>query len=56
VDALGALVPSIGVGLVFWLAVRAMVQADRRERAHMARLEREHAAREKSTEKPGHGE
>jgi hypothetical protein len=38
-DALGALVPSVGVGLLFWFAVRAMINADRRERAALARLE-----------------
>lgn len=46
-DALGALVPSIGVGLLFWFAIRAMINADRRERAALAKLdaaEREMAA------------
>lgn len=28
----GALLPSIGVGLLFWFAVRALLRADRRER------------------------
>ena len=28
----GALLPSIGVGLLFWFAVRAQLRADRRER------------------------
>lgn len=27
-----ALLPSIGVGLLFWFVVRAMIRADRRER------------------------
>lgn len=36
-----ALVPSVGVGLIFWYAMRAVVQADRRERAALARLEAE---------------
>lgn len=34
-----ALLPPIGVGLIFWVVMRAIVQADRRERAAMARLE-----------------
>lgn len=38
-DALGALVPSIGVGLLFWFAIRAMINADRRERAALAKLD-----------------
>lgn len=32
-DILAALVPSIGVGLLFWFAIRAIISADRRERA-----------------------
>ena len=39
-EALAALVPSVGVGLLFWFVVRAMVAADRRERAAMAALDR----------------
>lgn len=34
-----ALVPSIGVLALFWIAIRAMVQADRRERIAQARIE-----------------
>lgn len=43
-EALAALVPSIGVGLLFWFVVRAMIAADRRERAAMAALDREEKA------------
>lgn len=49
-DALGALVPSIGVGLLFWFAIRAMINADRRERAALAKLDA--AEREMVTELP----
>jgi hypothetical protein len=28
----GSLLPSIGVGLLFWFAMRAIMRADRRER------------------------
>ena len=28
----GALLPSLGVGLLFWFSVRALLRADRRER------------------------
>ncbi|WP_422117258.1 hypothetical protein [Brachybacterium sp. UNK5269] len=38
----GALVPSIGVGLLFWFAVRAILRADRRERAAEREAEREY--------------
>ena len=34
-----ALVPSIAVLALFWMAIRAMVQADRRERIAQARIE-----------------
>ena len=39
-DALGALIPSLGVGLLFWFVVRSMISADRRERAALVALER----------------
>jgi hypothetical protein len=39
--AVGALAPPVGVGLVFWLVMRWIVQADRRERAAQARLDAE---------------
>ncbi|MBO0595435.1 hypothetical protein I2485_10720 [Nesterenkonia sp. E16_7] len=32
------LAPSIGVGLVFWLAIRAIFRADRNERAAEAQV------------------
>ena len=32
------LAPSIGVGLIFWLAMRAIFRADRRERAMEAKV------------------
>lgn len=34
-----ALFPSIGVLFIFWMGIRALVQADRRERAAQARIE-----------------
>ena len=38
---LAALVPSIGVGFLFYLAIRALVNADRNERAALARMDAE---------------
>jgi threonine/homoserine/homoserine lactone efflux protein len=35
---LAALVPSAGVLFLFWLGIRAMVEADRRERSAQARI------------------
>jgi hypothetical protein len=43
--ALAALIPSIGVGLIFWLVIRALVNADRTERAALARMDAEDSAR-----------
>jgi len=34
-----ALVPSAGVGFLFYLAIRALVNADRTERAALARMD-----------------
>ena len=37
--AVAALVPSIGVGFLFYLAIRALVNADRTERAALAKMD-----------------
>ncbi|WHP19104.1 hypothetical protein [Cellulomonas sp. ES6] len=50
--ALAALIPSIGVGLVFWLVIRALVNADRTERAALARLDAQDRERQKSPGTP----
>jgi hypothetical protein len=34
-----ALLPSLGALFIFWLAIRALLEADRRERAAQARFE-----------------
>jgi len=39
VEFLIAIIPSLGVLFLFWLGIRALVQADRRERIAQARLE-----------------
>jgi len=41
---IAGIVPSIGVGLLFWLAMRAIVHADRNERRALAELDRQQAA------------
>lgn len=43
--AAAALAPPIGVGLLFTIAIRALMNADRNERVAMARMEAEEAAR-----------
>ncbi|MEE6273771.1 hypothetical protein [Georgenia wangjunii] len=42
-DNLVALVPSLGVGILFFFAMRAIVHADRREREAVRRAEAEEA-------------
>ena len=44
--ALAALLPSIGVGLLFWFAIRALVNADRTERQALARMDAQERAAE----------
>lgn len=41
---LAGLLPSVGVGAIFWYAIRTIVQADRRERLAQARLDAERDA------------
>jgi hypothetical protein len=50
-----AIVPSAGVLFLFWLAVRAMVTADRRERAAHARMTAHTAAAPKGSDTEGTG-
>ena len=50
-EVVSAVVPSIGVGLVFWFAMRAIIQADRRERSALARLDAEESARAAADER-----
>ena len=50
--ALAALLPSIGVGLLFWFAIRALVNADRTERQALARMD----AAERAAEVAGNKE
>lgn len=46
--ALMALLPSIGVGLLFWFAIRALVNADRTERAALAKMDAEEREAERA--------
>lgn len=43
--AIAALTPPVGVALLFWFVMRAVLQADRSEREAMAALDREDAQR-----------
>ena len=44
-NAVYSLIPTIVLGLVFWLILRSVIHADRRERAVAARIEAEERAR-----------
>ena len=50
-EVLADLAPSLGVGLLFFLVIRALVNADRNERSALARLaaEEAEAARDKES-------
>jgi hypothetical protein len=41
---LAGVIPSVGVGLLFWLAMRKIIRADRNERNAMAKLDAQEAA------------
>ncbi|MFC8598207.1 MULTISPECIES: hypothetical protein [unclassified Isoptericola] len=41
---MAGLAPSVGVGLLFWLAMRKIMHADRNERLALERLDAEEAA------------
>jgi len=38
------IIPSIGVGLIFWFAMRAVMRADRNERSALAALDEQDRA------------
>jgi hypothetical protein len=47
IPALIALFPSIGIGFLFYLVIKAMIEGDRRERAATAKWEKEHLSGER---------
>ena len=46
-EVLMSVIPSIGVGLLFWYVMRAVIRADRRERAELARIDAAEAKAQK---------
>jgi hypothetical protein len=50
---LAALIPSTGVGLLFWLVVKNMIEGDRKERLAHSQWERDHEQSEETTKSPG---
>lgn len=53
---LAGLTPSVGVGLLFWFAMRKILRADRNEREALERMDREAmaAAAENTGNSPSH--
>jgi len=51
-NAIYSLVPTIVIGLLFWLILRAVVRADRSERRVAARIENEERAKAGLPPKP----
>ena len=50
-DVLAGLLPTIAVGALFYVVIRSILQADRRERAAQARMEaEERRAREREAD------
>lgn len=45
VNAIFSLVPTIVLGLIFWLVLRSILRSDRAERAAKARIEAEERAK-----------
>ena len=41
---IAALIPSAGVGFLFWLVIKNMIEGDRKERLAHSQWEREHSA------------
>ena len=48
----GALLPSIGVGLLFWFVIRSLLRADRREREAERQAEQELLERKQPRKDP----
>jgi hypothetical protein len=55
-DYVTAIVPSVGVLFLFVLAIRAMFQADHRERLAQAQLDRQEQALTVDSSPPGAGD
>lgn len=51
-DYFSALAPSIGVGLLFWFAIRAIFRADRKERAAEAEVREKSGTTGNDAERP----
>ncbi|WP_172592218.1 hypothetical protein [Subtercola boreus] len=45
IAALGALLPTLAIGLLFWFVMRAIIRSDKSERKVLARIEAEERAK-----------
>lgn len=52
-NALWSVVPTIGLGLVFWFIFRAILRSDSAERRAYARVEAEERAKRAASSRPG---
>ena len=51
---IAALIPSAGVGFLFWLVIKNMIEGDRKERLAHSQWEAAHAADESAKGNSGH--
>jgi hypothetical protein len=51
---IAALLPTAGILYLFWLVMKNLVEADRRERLAHSQWEAEHGVGEKAPRKPSH--
>jgi len=56
VGLIEAIIPTILAMIIFWIGLRAVIQADRRERAAQARFEAEEHLAQQQTEQVAPGE
>ena len=51
---IAALIPSAGVGLLFWLVIKNMIEGDRKERLAHSQWDAERAAHEATNDDSSH--
>jgi hypothetical protein len=51
---IAALIPSIGIGFLFWLVIKNMIEGDRKERLAHSQWEREHERQAKTQDESHH--
>jgi hypothetical protein len=51
---IAALIPSAGVGFLFWLVIKNMIQGDRKERLAHSQWDAEQAEQETTQDNSGH--